>query len=154
MILLAICTCQKYADKRQAVRDAWFPRGVDGMDARFYMGRGEIAEEEDTVVLDVSDDYMSLPAKVVAFFRHALEHFQFDWLFKCDDDTFVAVERLRELAELGCDAVSNPSVLSENFMSGGAGYLLRRWVVEKIVEGGRIPDIGFEDRLVSAAAFR
>ena len=153
-ILLAVCTCQNHTGKRQAVRETWFPRGVDGVDARFFMGCGGIMEEEDTVVLDVADDYDHLPAKVMAFFRHALEHFDFDWLFKCDDDTYVDLSRLPDLALDGVDLVGNRFLWERGAPSGGAGYLLSRRIVERLVREGTLPDTGDEDLLIGREAMR
>ncbi len=51
-------------------------------------------EEEDTVGLDAPDGYNELPAKVKSFFRYALENYEFEWLFKCDDDTYLELSRL------------------------------------------------------------
>lgn len=153
-IFIGICSCHANVSKREAVRDTWLSGRVSGIDARFFMGSGATAENDDTVVLDVPDDYEHLPAKVMAFFRHALECHEFDWLFKCDDDTYVDLQRLQGLRREGIDLVGNVSLLTKNFASGGAGYLMRRDLVEAIVREGRVPATGYEDRLVSDEAFR
>jgi hypothetical protein len=93
-VLVGICSCRKNSNHRKAVRETWFPVDVPGISARFFVGSGECPEEPDTVGLDVPDDYEHLPIKVLQFFRYALAHFEFDWLFKCDDDTYLAADRL------------------------------------------------------------
>ncbi len=71
-----------------------------------------------TVVLDADDSYESLPGKVMAFFRHALKHEEFDWLFKCDDDTYVDTSRLWQLAEDGVDMAGSSYLMERGAPSG------------------------------------
>ena len=58
------------------------------------------------MALWVEDDYRHLPAKGLAFYQYALEHYDFDWLFKCDDDTWLALDRLESLCDGRYDQVS------------------------------------------------
>ena len=43
---------------------------------------------------------------VMAFYQYALEHYDFDWLFKCDDDTWLALDRLESLCDGRYDLVA------------------------------------------------
>lgn len=116
------------------------------MKARLFVGNGStIVGENDTVIVNAKDDYLHLPQKVMEFFRHALANFEFDWLFKCDDDTFVAVDRLAELACANHDYVGNEFLVDRGYASGGAGYLLKRSLLEKIVAESSYPETGDED---------
>ena len=119
------------------------------------MGGGQPLEgEDDTIVLAVDDSYGLLPGKVIAFFRHALVHFDFDWLFKCDDDTYVALDRLRTLLEFDVEMVGNEALADRGSPSGGAGYLLSRRMVERIVLDAGLTEWGAEDIVVGEAAIR
>ena len=40
------------------------------------------------------DDYASLPQKTRGFCRWALANAEFEYLFKCDDDTYICLDRL------------------------------------------------------------
>src|SRR5690349_1177070 len=102
-ILIGICSCHRYAERRQAVRNTWLRSLPEDMKALFFVGRapGLECEEPGLVQLPVSDEYGQLTVKVLAFYRYALEYFSFDYLFKCDDDTYVHVERLRKLPRPG-----------------------------------------------------
>ncbi len=61
---------------------------------RFFLGeRADYVPRPDEIVLPVSDAYEALPLKTRGICRWAAEH-QYDWLFTCDDDTYVAPERL------------------------------------------------------------
>lgn len=156
-LLIGICSCQRFAAKRQAVRDAWFPRGLPTVEARFFVGTDDACAalaESDTVTLAVPDDYEHLPLKVVEFFRHALETHDFDYLFKCDDDTYLVPERLLELADGRADYVGNEFILNRGAADGGAGYLLSRAIVERIVADTSLAPTGNEDIIIGEAAIR
>ncbi len=145
-ILVGICSCQKALEKRKAVRDAWLRHDLPGIACRFFLGgKKPLAEEDDAVVLDVRDGYWQLPEKVLAFFRYALEHFDFRWLFKCDDDTYLDLERLPSLCDDKYGLIGDYLVRKRKSPSGGAGYFLSREVVEKIAVRTDIPATGNED---------
>lgn len=154
-ILVGICSCQKYPEKRQAVRETWLSNPVEGCDYRFFIG-GEtsLPEEPDTVVLPVNDSYDALPGKVLAFFAHVLEISDFEWLFKCDDDTYLALDRLHDLVPENEALVGDISLAKRGFPSGGAGYLLSRQMVETIVADKTLPMTGAEDVIIGASAIR
>lgn len=114
---------------------------------QIFLGRRTpLPNEPDVVALWVEDDYRHLPAKGLAFYQYALEHYDFDWLFKCDDDTWLALDRLESLCDGRYDLVGDMSLADRGFPSGGAGYLMSRALVEGIVaHGGRVPAVGAED---------
>lgn len=92
-ILIAVKTCHKYRHRADAQRATWVP-DVQGADLKFFLGekRGYVAQD-DEVLLPVDDGYLALPQKAKATFEWALEH-GYDYLFHCDDDTYVRPERL------------------------------------------------------------
>ena len=93
-LLIAIVTCHKYANRADEQRRTWVPEAKAlGIDVVFFIGRGEGAIPEDTVQLDVPDDYHSLPVKVQAMFRWADER-KYDFVMKTDDDVLVHPDRL------------------------------------------------------------
>ena len=109
-ILVGICTCANAEKKRELIRKTWMAQSVPGIECRFFLGRREAVDrEEDAIPLWVNDDDDHRPEKVLAFFRHALEYYDFDWLFKCDDDTYVALDRLADLADDQYDLIGDSS---------------------------------------------
>jgi hypothetical protein len=153
--LIGVCSCQGNDEKRNAVRSSWFPKDNSKVCARFFVGAGDDAPlDEDTVVLNVPDDYEHLPIKVFEFFRYAMNHLDFDYIFKCDDDTFVVPERVYDLMENGVDYVGNEFILNRGAADGGAGYLLSHRVIEKIVADTSLDSTGNEDIIVGEAAIR
>lgn len=155
-ILVGICSCIQNREKRQAVRETWLSENQDQFTTVFFVGEsgGVLTDEIDTVVVPSPDDYESLPAKVTSFFRRALQDYEFEWLFKCDDDTYLALDRLSELAINGYDLVGNEFLTTRQSPSGGAGYLLSRAMVERLAADEQIPKAGMEDILIGEAAFR
>lgn len=146
-ILVGICSCCVARPRRVAVRETWLSHPQLGIECKFFLGRyaPPHGEAEDTVALWVEDDYGHLPAKVLEFFRYALKHYDFEWLFKCDDDTYVALDRLEGLIQPEFDLVGDWFLDFRGAPSGGAGYLLSRSIVEKIVNCPDIPEVGAED---------
>lgn len=155
-VLIAICSCHAYSERRRAVRETWLSTNLVGMEAVFFVGMTEFelptADETDLVVVDTSDDYEHLPEKVVAFFRYALAHHEFDWIFKCDDDTYVVPERLSELTRGDHDLAGNEFLESSGYASGGAGYLLSRELVKILTNDATLATTGAEDMIISGAA--
>ncbi|WPX40675.1 hypothetical protein QET93_000980 [Akkermansia sp. N21116] len=152
-ILVGICSGQSYAERRNAVRSTWLSHSAPGVECLFFLG-GAVPEQEraDTIGLDVPDTYGALPLKVLAFFRYALEHYDFDWLFKCDDDTYLDLSRLGDLPDDRYGIIGDLLLEERQAPSGGAGYMLSRRIVEKIVERKHIPLTGAEDLIFGKIA--
>jgi hypothetical protein len=132
-ILVGICSCRRNGAKRQAVRDTWLRNLPSGVAALFYVGEAGSCDESGMVCLPAPDDYQGLVVKVHAFYRYALSHYQFDYLFKCDDDTYLHAERLLKLPRDGYDFIGSIHLKSCGWASGGAGYLMSRAMVERLV---------------------
>nr|WP_284709724.1 hypothetical protein [Akkermansia sp. B2-R-115] len=152
-LVVGICSAQSCAGRRQAVRETWLRHPREGVECLFFLG-GDVpaGEEGDTVGLDAPDSYNDLPAKVLAFFRYALEYYDFEWLFKCDDDTYLDLSRLPELADSRYGMIGDVSVEQRGAPSGGAGYLLSREIVEKIAFLPEVTLTGAEDLIFGRLA--
>ncbi len=130
-LLCAVMACwwrESYVD---AQRQTWAKKTPE-IDIRFFFGKGAQREpKEDEVHLDCGDHYLGLPEKVRLAFKWALEH-DYDFAFKCDDDTYVVPERL-VAAEKG-DFIGRYMGACVGypygFCSGGAGY----WVSKRALE--------------------
>lgn len=97
----------------------------------------------------VDEKRNNLMKKVTNAFKHIYANLmsEFDWIFKCDDDTYAILENMRFL--LSHYNSSKPGYLGYHFnrhvhngyMSGGAGYVLSKAAFKTLVEEGLYKDI-------------
>ncbi|WP_354833057.1 hypothetical protein ABGM91_01080 [Akkermansia muciniphila] len=146
-ILIGICSCLHANERQQAVRETWMKNLPWNIQCKIFVGGKYLYsfEKEHVVYLPVCDNYEHLPKKILTFFKYALLNYDFEWFFKCDDDTYVKTERLHSLLQPGADLIGNTSLQTQGYPSGGAGYFLSRSIIEKIVSFDNIPSKGFED---------
>lgn len=104
------------------------------------------------VSLDVEDGYWDLPQKSLHMFNY-VAGMDFDYVFKCDDDTYVRMDRLPEVC--WGDFVGDESLNNEHnpYASGGAGYMLSKKIISKIIVED-IPLKGLEDVIFSSLALK
>lgn len=152
-ILVGVCSSLKHPERRSVLRETWLQHPQPGIECRFFIGGQEHPQKEnDVIILDCPDDYEHLPLKILAFFRYALENYDFEWLFKCDDDTYVALDRLLDLPDEKYSLIGDISLRDRLAPSGGAGYMLPRSMVEKIVASSDVPETGAEDLIYGKIA--
>lgn len=131
--LIAIVSCQKYRERREASRRTWL-RAVTPETYAFFLG-GETAPvgepcEPDCVYLGCGDSYQDLTFKVRAIARWALER-GFSHLFKVDDDTWIDPWKL--LRASGFESHDYVGwTRGRRYCHGGAGYWLSRRAMELI----------------------
>ena len=149
--------CLKRLDAARAVAEGWGARvGADGRFA--IVGDDKLRAELGDVVWPCvragskDDSYGWLSLKMLAGYTRALADPDWDFLFKCDDDTFVVPHRLRAIVEeydpsqaayiggkvIRADSSTwNHAALNSGgaweipFASGGAGYVLSRPALER-----------------------
>ncbi len=138
-LLFGVVSC--YADEKngreQAILDTWLGSANDS-----FVAKGP----------RVFDGYDSLPYKVQRICMIGLNK-NYDFLFKCDVDTYVRPEKIKSFLYSDNDALI-PFVsdyigfilTGETYCSGGAGYVLSRKAME-IVARAEVDDT-VEDRWV------
>lgn len=162
-VLVLVCSCRRYhrrghaagdeafcANKRQLCRDTWMRHVPQGMRVAFFVGHvdADWTGENDVWQLDTPDDYAHLPQKLLAAFRKALQDPEWDYIFKCDDDTFLRPDRLHSLLA-GAPAAVAHFPFKGRPLSGGAGFMLRRDTVEIITRHpDAFPPTGADDHAV------
>lgn len=176
-LIIGIETCNKYTYRAKAIRQTWLKDCYKfGVNSYFFIGRpGKPAETiGDTIYLDCGDGYLDLPHKTIAFIEYIYKHFDFDYIFKCDDDTYIDVKTLLSLPYARYEyfgwPILSPALdrkwhfkhvelhLRQNYkgklkgqwMDGGQGYFLSLRAVEVIIDNYK-KYIGlelYEDKLV------
>lgn len=172
-ILVLVISCHHYERRtirakdadgcyqaRRACRLAWMRELLPhNMQAFFIVGQtSEPIHEPRVVQVEAQDDYWALPQKVLAGMRWALKKHDFDFIVKVDDDTFIHPERLARYVatlEKGTPDIHGGEISADNeYLSGGAGYILSRRMVEVLVEDPLIPQEGREDVEICEAVLR
>jgi hypothetical protein len=175
-MLIAIQACHRLPDLKTAQRETWLQ---DCPEYRLFVGRwekvdnfydrpgarrtgrhGEAADSvppaprADEVWLDVGDWMRDLSEKVVHIVRWAVEQ-KYDYMFKCDCDTYVHVPRLLASGFEKFDYIGYPIFRTENYSvpwrgrdlvyaQGGAGMWLSRRAMESFLASDQ-SHITFED---------
>jgi hypothetical protein len=148
--VIGALSAQTYEQRRQACLATWAKQnGRDDVEIVFLVGNGPSslpAREGHLLRCPCPDDYQSLPQKTRWFCLWALLNYDFEYLFKCDDDTYVDIDRL-----LACGASADYVGHDiAGFASGGAGYLLSRRAATAVV-AQMLERTGPEDVLVQKA---
>ena len=170
-IMLLIASCCSYAgrtirakdaravyEQRRACRLAWLNKLMPAnVQAVMVVGRGLPVVEPMVRQLEVDDDFWHLPAKMKAAFKEVLRSSDFDWLVKCDDDSFMHLERLVQyVAQLpvGSRDIYGAPTRRRDCVCGGGGYVIHRDTVAAIAADSALPDCGREDVEVCKAVMR
>lgn len=102
-------------------------------DHRYFIGFGNTKLADDEIQLEVPDDYKSLLLKTRGMVKHALD-FGYDYLFKCDDDTYLVASRLRHPDHDYVGRMLPLDGLGTHFAGGGGGYWLSRKAMKILVD--------------------
>lgn len=150
--LVGILTGWKMASRRVNCLRTWLPEcDLLNIQAVFAFGSEDLLVPElygRALLLPCPDTYETLPQRTRWLCKWALGYNNWDYLLKCDDDTYVSALRLSEYQPkgeyVGCDYGS--------FCSGGAGYLMSRKCVE-IIANHMLAMRGAEDVIVSRTLY-
>ena len=106
-ILIGILSCEKHRERADGIRNSWLKLVPTSYRVLFIHGRPNEPEEVagDCLYLNCPESYETLPQKVHAFLRYSRDHFEFDYLFKTDDDTYLDLERFISFDRLGADYI-------------------------------------------------
>jgi len=97
-LVIGIISCKKYTDNQDVIRNTWLKNyNNPNIDIYFVIGDGNNDIVDDTIELDCKDNYEDLPAKIISFIKFCYNNFEYDYLFKIDDDCYVNFENLEKL---------------------------------------------------------
>lgn len=155
------CTNAKYQSRRMKCQQTWLPElEAAGAEVLFLVGVGDTIDkprlverkEHGRIGLELQipcpDTYEALPQKTAAFCRWACANREFDYLFKCDDDTYLVPRRFLNVDLQGVDYLGAPLFINIPYASGGAGYFLSHHAAHIVAEEMQ-EATGPEDLIVS-----
>lgn len=157
-LIIGALSANSYEGRRRGCLATWADlRDYNDVDVVFLVGDPEAklpTRNGHILYCPCPDDGASLPQKTRWFCLWALERFDFDYLFKCDDDTYVHINRLLNLGStaeyVGRDIVSNNPSLG-SYASGGGGYRISRraavCIGERLLESQGPEDVLARDAL-------
>lgn len=148
-LLVAVLSCERDCNNgfNQAVRETWGAHVRPKADFFFALGNNHISKLPtaglcDEIPFCCPDDYRSLPTKVykLVWWAHSAGY---DFLFKCDTDTYVNPRALLSSDFSDYDFTGNfnepigvPNVAYDTlwaWASGGSGYWLSRKAMEIVI---------------------
>ncbi len=150
-IMIGALSCWPYKERRDRCVQTWMQEGdkLNGTSPSeppqhlhtivrsvFLIGSPGLEEPVLTgryLLLPGPSDYRSLPQRTRAFCQWAITRDDWDYLFKCDDDTYVSISRLIRYP-LTADYIGAEWTPGARYASGGAGYFLSRKAAEVVAE--------------------
>lgn len=140
--IVGILSCKNSGIRIKGCRQSWASRLRKQMHPYiFIVGDPSLKEEyrqtDDALYVRCTDDYDSVVFKTHYFCKWAVRTKSFDYLFKCDDDTYVNVRELVRFDAHGRDFIGHRLYLPAvgYYPSGGAGYLLSHKAAELVASG-------------------
>lgn len=136
--LIAVNNCFKYLNRRIDCERTWVQIARDnGFDCRYvYMSENEYQTDHD-LHFQGKENYENLSLKLSKTIKYALDH-NFDYLFKCDDDTYVDLVKFSKEVTIERKAPFYQAIQCHEgkigHAFGGNGHLLNRYTMEKIID--------------------
>jgi hypothetical protein len=153
-VLLAIVSCHSREEYSNVVRSTWLPSVPEGMDVRFFRGRGATREPlADEVWLDCRDDYEGLPNKVQEIVGWAYSH-GYEYVAKVDDDVAVNAKKWLDgfyrCDFTGCrESACKPNEIQTPY---GFFYVLNRKSMKLVIDAP-LPSHGNDEAHVSTVLY-
>lgn len=123
LIIGALCWSGS-EDRMTACRETWVRDAVTCpvITFMFFTGGAKcVFLKGDILYLPCEDDFEHIIQKTKGFMAYALKNYDFDYLFHCDDDTYVAIDRLLSVLSSNRHYVGGDV---GNYASGGGGIFL------------------------------
>lgn len=146
-IMVAILSCSKTQDRAKACEETWINNIRKPHDYFFYGDKKQSLRMKKTwnCEPDEGERRNRLPEKTYKMLKKSLDY-DWDFLFKCDDDTFVNFNLLENFVK-SLDSqktlyiggkIRQKKPIDLAYGQGGAGYMLTRNAVEKCLKKGKL----------------
>lgn len=152
--LIAVVSCRTRQQYVTAIRSTWLPTvPPERADVKFFLGKGEPSDySADVVELSCGDDYASLPEKVKAIMKWALEN-GYEHTLKCDDDVILLPAKLLASGYEKADFVGHRNSSKEDPVPPyGFCYWLSRRAMQ-IVSEAELPKDNYDEGWVRTKLF-
>jgi hypothetical protein len=137
--IVGILSCKSCETRIKGCRLSWASHLASGGHPHvFIIGDPSLKEEYraqgDVLQVRCPDDYESVVFKTHYFCKWAVQTREFEYLFKCDDDSYINVKEFARFDAAGRDFIGHRLYLPAvgYYPSGGAGYLLSRKAAELV----------------------
>jgi len=153
--LIAVVSCHSRKVWRDAIRGTWLPLVPKGTDVRFFLGRPNADEVNETlsdeIYLDCDDSYQGLPEKVQCIVQWALAN-GYDHVLKLDDDVVLNPTLLLSSdyalhQYVGLDG-HRPIPTRQYFVAGGFAYWMDK-VSMLLVSAAELPPNNYDEGWVA-----
>jgi hypothetical protein len=130
-LVIGLLSCAKHDARDDLVRQTWLPKATE-LGVQVYFLRGGVRalhQDGDTLYFPVPDTYNCLPQKTRAWMEWATNCTDASRIFKADNDSFIAVERLLDFARDNKSVPywgNEPGGRFRGYPSGGGGYGVSR----------------------------
>lgn len=136
-ILVYILTCSETQEQADACLNTWI-KGIESPHEYFFYGdsiQSKSMKNTRDCSPDLGEDRSRLPEKTYKMLKQSLSH-DWDFLFKCDDDTFVNFTLLKSYLSHfnpNDDLYIGRKKYREGlfYAQGGSGYILSRSAIQK-----------------------
>jgi Galactosyltransferase len=150
-----VVSCHTREEYSDAIRSTWLTSVPEGLDVKFFRGRGAVREpKSDEVWLDCRDDYEGLPNKVQEITRWAYEH-GYEYIAKVDDDVVVKptawLNSFHRCDFTGCREIEcKPNEIQTPY---GFFYVLNRKTMKLVIDEP-LPIHGNDEAWISTALYK
>lgn len=150
-VLIGCFTAPKFGHRLEMCQQSWMADAREaGQDYVVVCTGDPEASSGEKLFVDVPDDLAHLPMQVREWCKWALQRDDWDYLFKCDDDTCISIPRFMDFDPEPHDYIGGLCRWhGEIYANGGAGWMASRRAVAVLAE--RLPDTGSEDVEVGRA---
>lgn len=106
-IIIGILTCPKNNHRADGIRNTWLKLVPDHVRVLFVFGRPghDPSLEGDDLYLNCPEAYETLPQKVHLFFEHCDNNFDYDYIFKTDDDSYIDMRKFLSFDKQNADYI-------------------------------------------------